>query len=366
MAFIHTARAFARRSKSRWIRYKYLTNDIAKQKKALASYSTGITDVIDCEPLSSKVYAAFVYYEQQEFVSASVQRIITSLRDHDVNVMIMCNHELAPKQLEFFKGMTHSIILRNNQGFDFGAFKDAVKHLRDGDFEVDRLLIMNDSVFYSSVGLDSLVSHLLGIEDAISAYENWGEDHHMQSFAMSLSSEILESEPFNNFWNSYIPVNNRVHAIDSGEKVLSRAVLEAARTSRVIYNASELEAALLEQPEEFGERLIVFAQPWRGHIEAMDRSEMPWAAQVNKFIDFVNVTSPIHSGAYLFPKFLQSPIYKKDIVYRSRFQFWEVQSWIQGLMPEEEIEEYLDILRKKGDPSGLSGEDKYRYSVGSK
>jgi len=360
-----TQKAFAELA-NRWYTYRYCTRDINQQTAALSNYTSGIAEVIECSPLASRSYAAFVYYEPQQTVSKSVQRIVAELRAQDINVFILCNHDLSADQTDFFREHSHSIVLRNNQGFDFGAYKDIVGYLDDLGIAIDRLMLLNDSVFYASPGLKEFVASLLGPEDVIGAYENWAEDHHLQSFAISFSGRVLSSESFLQFWADYVPINNRVHAIEAGEKKLTRAALAAARTSRVVFNVSALSDTLIESNRTFTDALTIFPHPWRGSLEGLNRKRLAVPTLVTKFIDVINQTSPVHSGAYLFPKYLQSPVYKKDLVYRGRFAFWEIQSWLPELMPADEAAEFLNVLRKKGDVSHLARADYNRYRVGAR
>jgi hypothetical protein len=82
--------------------------------------------------------------------------------------------------------------------------------------------------------------------------------------------------------------------------------------------------------------------------------------------DIVNVTSPIHAGAFLFPYFMRCPLYKKDLVYRQRFQFWELSILLEKTLPRDEHGEFMLVLRQKGDHKRLSIPDLRRYEIGVK
>lgn len=283
-----------------------------------------------------------------------------------MNVVLVCNHELKVGQLEFFKKTCSKIIIRGNQGFDFGGYKDAIMHLKS-TASCSRLIIMNDSVFFSKFGLEGMVQRLLGPEDVVASYENWidNEHHHIQSFCLSVSGYVFKTKNFSEFWENYIPINNRVYAIECGEKKLSRAILNDARDSHVIYSVASLYEKLRQLDDPLNEQLFLLPFPWRDNILRIceNRSNNFMAMKVSELI---NVTSPIHSGAYYFPALLQSPLFKKDLVYRHRFEFWEVETWANHLMRKEDAEEYLAILRKKGDKHVLSKSDQSKYNLGIK
>ncbi|WP_289043987.1 rhamnan synthesis F family protein [uncultured Aliiroseovarius sp.] len=343
---------------------RYIAFDRIKDRVLLNNY---VDDIQNAEMVSDKTdgsFAIFVYYEPGQTVSASVQRIIRSLAKADVNIILMSNHALSDEQHAFFRDHCHTLIRRGNQGFDFGCYKDAIKFIGEKGLSPERLIILNDSVFYASPGLDDFVAALDGEEDVIAAYENWGEDYHLQSFSISVSHDVLTSRPFQQFWKSYIPSNNRVLAIELGEKQLSYAILESAKTTKVIYSVDQLYRRLLDSGgvEESMLRTTV-AVSWRG---AISPSPINIKHRVVEVCGLIARTSTIHSGAYFFPKYMASPIYKKDLVYRGRFRLWEVGAWLQDIMPADEREEFLNLLRQKGDSSQLTTWDKFKFRNGLK
>ena len=335
--------------------------DMTWQRLKLSGYRTGIVSAEQTAPLASDRFALFVFYEPEGAVAASVQRAVTALRAQDVNVVILCNHPISPAQRDCLGPRCHTLIHRDNQGFDFGAWKDGVTFLREKAVPVGRLLLMNDSVFFAERGLAAMIARMLGDEDVVAAFENWStaEDHHLQSFALALSGGVVASKPFRTFWDGYVPLNNRIHAIERGEKLLSRAVLAAAQTTHVMFSAAALHARLTQHSGSLFEPIMRLPKPWREVVVPDDRA----AKQVTQII---NTTSPVHAGAYWFPRLLDVPMFKKDLVYRNRFAFWEVESWIGDVLPPDEAEEFLTILRKKGDGSQLSGIDRLKIRIGVK
>jgi len=347
-------------------RFRYQTFDILWQKIKLRNYTSGILKVEEFSPLPSDDFCIFVYYEPDGYVSNSVKRVLGELKKQNVNVLLSVNSNLSELQLDYFSNTVQAILYRNNQGFDFGSYKDSVRFLKERGDGVRRLLFLNDSVFYASTGLPEMIASLLKDSDAVALFENWGEGYHLQSFGFSVSSDTFNSGPFTTFWRDYIPVNNRLYAIESGEKELSRAILAGARSSEVIYTAAKLRTPIIDDADfSIFENLRTFAHPWRGSLANLDKLSLD-EFLADKVIEFINVTSPIHAGAYLFPKYMLSPVYKKDLVYRGRFSFWEIENWLPDVMPDDEAEEYLTLLRKKGDSSSLSTVHNKQYKIGVK
>ena len=344
---------------------RYFTLPRAISSYRLADYTTAVHARHDGEIEARGRIAVFVHWNPGTTIDPSTGRMIEALRDGGYAVLIVSNSKLTDDQLAWLRPRCWRMLERGNQGFDFGAWKDGMNHLYEEDVPIDRLILLNDSVFFSDRGLPEMVAALDRDHDLVSAFENWGEGYHVQSFTVSLSGFVATSEPFRRFWRDYMPFSNRIHAIDAGEKALSRTALKVARTSEVIYSTSSLYNAIVDAPK-LRDPLIRLPIQWRGYYQAStnEKSTREWIA--NKIIDIVNATSPIHAGAYYFPKLLDCPLYKNDLVYRARFQFWEIENWLPELMDADIGREFLTRLRAKGDASALSPVDRRKYNIGIK
>ena len=345
--------------------------DVARQKRQLAGYDGDIQSVSRRCALSNGHFAIFVFYGPDGIAPPDVTNVLKALSDATVHVVLVSNHKLSSEQSDAFSPICHTVIERGNQGFDMGAYRDALMWMKAGDITPDRLLFLNNSVYYAGRGLADFVASLLGLEDAIAAFENWGEGHHLQSFALSVSRKVLQSKSFDRFWQEYLPVNNRVYAIEAGERGLSRAVMAAAQSSRVIYSIAALGDALRKDGPVFAQCEPYLPLPTSSaaltrRADLAQRSLSP-EDTAQHICDIIGQTSPIHSGAYFFARYLGCPIFKKDIVYRKRFDYWQVEHWLADVMPDEDDREaFLHVLRKRGDAKTLRGSDRVKYYVGVK
>ena len=75
--------------------------------------------------------------------------------------------------------------------------------------------------------------------DFISLNCNYERRLHFQSYFLCFSNIVFQNNKFQDFWKGYIPLNNRFHAIENGEKRLSRKVLSNFR-SNVLYQSHKL------------------------------------------------------------------------------------------------------------------------------
>lgn len=328
-------------------------------------------------------YAILVYYEPNGVMSTSVQNLLEELTRQEVNVLTVSNIPLSAEQATIIERHSWSVMIRGNQGLDFGAYKDAIRHLGALGVELDRLLLLNDSVYYFSRGLSEFVSGLLGSEDTIAAFENWDPQHahHLQSFALSVSGFVYNHPTFSRFWRDYIPYNNRLMAIEKGEKKLSRACLKVARTTKVIYNAGDLydvvntDNASIPATEFYVSAPIEVREGYDGRkflgppkkTTSRDRSKHGELTEAHKYrlFDTMYTGSPLHTSMYYFARFARCPIIKKDIVYRKQYRFWEVEVLLRDIYDKDEMSEFLTMLRVKGNMSALPILKRAKTKVGA-
>lgn len=362
MTILSFLRHFA--TKSIVIYYTQVDPRLQKYRLKLKGYNGDIKTTIEGASLTdSGIYCIFVYYETDGKVSRSVQNILETLQRQNINIILVTNANLSERQSTYLTAHTHTIVLRGNQGFDFGAYQDCINHLRDTAPNLSRLIILNDSVYYFSKGIESFVQGLMGEEDSIAAFENWDPIHayHLQSFALSVSGDVFRHPAFESFWKKYIPINNRLHAIERGEKKLSEACLKASSSTRVIYSTQDAltaaETAVDDlKPFEFyistpvdirSEKSFIFSpESLSGKVKSDNESLKSLKFFSN--IDGIYRGSPIHAGMMFFSWYTDCPTVKKDIIYREQFRFWEVDYILRKRFDSEEIDEFLTLARKKG------------------
>src|SRR5687768_11522699 len=113
--------------------------------------------------------------------------MLESLKKNEVNTIVVSNSALSADQLSALKPLSSEILVRGNEGLDFGAYRDAVLRLSAGGKPVSRLLILNDSVYVFRRGLDALLGELVSDDIAmVAAYENWELHFHFQSFCLAM------------------------------------------------------------------------------------------------------------------------------------------------------------------------------------
>lgn len=339
--------------------------DIAARLKALGDDpDLGILHHEVLRDWTGGAVAILVLFRPDGEAPGDLVRLARALDAKGVRVILVANHRLSEDQRRAFEGVAGELVERQNQGLDLGAYRALSLELGQRGTTPSRVLYLNDSVFYAARGLDSFVDALLGEAAVIAAFENWAEGHHLQSFALSVSGEVFVNPAVRDFWRDYRGIDNRVHAIEAGEKGLSAALHAATRDIEVIFPVSAL-ARALRQSDARGVRIDKLPIGWRREADrVLGHAEATGLAMALETARVVGDTSPIHAGAWAFPRFLGCPLFKKDLVIRERFTFAEVEDWSSEVMDEADRREFLAILRQRGEPGRLGRRERRRIAVG--
>lgn len=137
---------------------------------------------------------------------------------------IVAVNTLTLSQLGELEQQIDCYIERPNFGRDFGSYKAGFLHVFSQGWHqaCPRLLMMNDSVFFSASRLPKFLNELLSSDvEVLGATENFEIEHHLGSFCIAIANPVLKSVRFQNFWKFYMLSDIRTKVIKYGEIRLS-------------------------------------------------------------------------------------------------------------------------------------------------
>jgi hypothetical protein len=307
------------------------------------------------------LFAIFLIW-QPETLSWYVRNALEALAEAKVNVILVVNHPLNGAMEGQLIASCRQILIRDNTGFDIGGYQDATKWLRD-NCSVDRLLYLNDSVYYFREGLTDTFDRLANSKaDVCSVFENWEFTYHVQSFCFSISRQVFDSPAFVNFWNNYLPVNSRLWAIQRGEIGLSKAIVPHSKSFEVIYSPNDVRDKIgsLGQDE-----LLQINKYLPIRIRFNDiGSTLQRQTIEDHLINQLSSYSQIHTGGFLYRKFLGNPLIKRDLVYRAQFSIYDVEHCLKAIGHEDHLDEILSDMRRKGNGNQLPLLKKIQFMEG--
>ena len=295
-------------------------------------------------------FAIFLIW-QPKTIPWYVQNALDALAEAKINIILVVNHPLTGEMRQSLAKQSRCILVRNNTGFDIGGYQDATKLIRE-QFSIKRLLYINDSIYFFRDGLSEMFMRMADSNsDVCTAFENWEFNYHVQSFCFSVSRKLFDSPAFVQFWNNYLPVSSRLWAIKHGEIGLSRAVVPVTDSFEVIYSPNDIRSGLkgMTVPDLLSLNAYL---PIRIRLHR-DARRLQRAALEDYLIDQISTYSQIHTGGFLYRRFLGSPIIKRDLVYRAQYTLYDVENCLKAAGHEDHLHEILSDMRRKGAGSQL-------------
>jgi hypothetical protein len=351
-------------------------------------------DVISTQALSETkggIFCVFHLFVKHR-LPASTRRALEALRALDVSLVIVSNGPIPAEDVPLLESLAHTIIIRRNIGRDFGGYRTGVLHALD-NCAPDRLLVVNDSVFFAEKGLAAFFAALCQGGEYVGAAENHEFGYHVGSYALGFGPRVFRHKEFRAFWQNYQLSELRPKVIKTGEIALNRMVIgRIGAKPEVVFSPRRLGLALnrlslvelmdtaARMPGSFPEReplksLRSTAESWfesdsdDGETVSSNRPVDAAAALAGAspedvlglvaksyrgklergLMDFVFRGSQIHWGALPFVRHLDCPLIKADLVLRGIYGVGEL-SGFADLMPEAEYEEFFAMCTRRGVP----------------
>lgn len=358
----------------------------------------------------SNKYAVFVLYSKTQLPTFTAN-LIDAIGRSSFNLVIVSNADLSPLLRAWLQEKSYVVIERANLGRDFGAYKDGLGYVMSQEKDVERVLLVNDSLFFFSKGLDSLIAGLDGPQDFIGVTEVMEFHYHVQSYMLSLGRNVIHNTQFVKFWKQYRPVSTRRWSIHNGEVKFTRTLTKAGFRPHVLFQAAELGLHLRRRsirdvveavrllPEAFRQVLyrqfdevigegtqvesvsvleaisqgvVSFPAPNRsdgGRLGAISNQALTmerWNFEIltSKIVALIAERNQVHVGGFLFMKFLGLPVIKRDIFFRQVYALEEVYRILTELQ-EPLRDEVLADLRRGGTAEHIKGFRKILFRHGS-
>jgi len=183
------------------------------------------------------------------------QLLIKEAKEQGIYVIGVNTLKLKPENIA--STLFDVYIEKDNYGRDFSSYQTGMKFMFDNriDERCERLLIINDSVFFSIRGLKEFLYQLFNSKtEVLGATENSQHSHHLGSFCISVCGDIVRSQRFKEYWEKYKLSNVRPLVIKRGEFALSKllkSLVSSEQQFKSLYNISFVEKKLKTDEDFF-------------------------------------------------------------------------------------------------------------------
>ena len=263
---------------------------------------------------------------------------LQNLQKLKVNTLLIVNaNRLNKIDKSVFDYSNHTLI-RKNIGRDIGAYKDGLKYLSTNIKlnNIKKLFFYNDSLFVRKKDYLKFLNQFFDLNyDFIAPFQTFEIEHHFQSFAFSVSGQILNHRKYLSFWRRIYQFSHRKYAINKGEKKNTRIIKKLTTNYKILFSTLNIDISLQSQ-----KKIDIFLKLLPSSIRDANKIEfqnifknnaLSYNANYssNKFIksyilfeissilekisNTISMRNQIH---YLAPLITNCPILKKDIFYR--------------------------------------------------
>jgi len=368
-----------------------------------------ISTVFSEEVLSDKIiensigdkFCVLLLYQKYD-IQSNILNLLRVLKEKNINVLIVSNLKINKDNARLLEPYSYRIIERKNYGRDFGGYRCGILKVLN-DNKPKRLIILNDSIFYQTRGLDNFVAEMSENIDKefIAATENFEFDHHGGSFALSFGKNLINDKRFVSYWRNYRNSEFRPKVIKKGELGLSSLIINKIGIKPyIIYNIkslqismksatfNEINTSVKSMPSSFYtnpnrelyvenllnnkiSKFIFIENSFNSQNEDSNDSFIKNEIMKNEGLDNKSILdlisldtknamiekitgfgfkgSQIHLLGYVFSQYLRCPIVKNDLVVRLVYRPEELLCF-KNMMTDSEYEEFMFIQVSRGNP----------------
>lgn len=176
--------------------------------------------------LAKKRLAILVVYSSNRKLDKCVSFLAEKMKEHCQKLMIVINGSVEEKGICELKQITNSVRVRENSGYDCGAYKQALIEYIGWDElkEYDDIILLNDSCFGPIYPMEDVLKKMDN-----SQYDFWGITeqpvikagnytevklpHHIQTYFLCISKRMFDTKEFRDFWERLEPCNGYMDTV---------------------------------------------------------------------------------------------------------------------------------------------------------
>lgn len=187
--------------------------------------------------------AVFCHYDRRGALHDYVEHYLKCLRDAGFRIYFVSNSpQLAPEAIRRLTPLCSKIMRRDNIGYDFGAYKEAILAIPDRR-ELARLLVVNDSIYGP---FSPLESHLEAMgpdrADVWGLTDSFEIRYHLQSYFLLFHAHAIRHEAFERFWKELPFVSLKGWIIHHAEVALTQRLAAAGLRIKSKYAYEDITA----------------------------------------------------------------------------------------------------------------------------
>jgi rhamnosyltransferase len=211
--------------------------------------------------------AIYFFYDAEGIVDKYVDYFLRDLNKNLDRLIVIVNGKLTPEGRKTFNMFTKELIVRENKGFDVGAYKEGLEHIGWNNMDdIDELVLCNFTQFGPLYPFSEMFEEMntrdidfWGITKHYKLnIDPWGIceygyiPEHIQSSFIVVRNTLLNSYEYKKFWKDITLVESYNQAISKYEGIFTKKFNDFGFTSDTYINTDEMEEnhpyPLMKQP----------------------------------------------------------------------------------------------------------------------
>lgn len=189
---------------------------------------------------SNKPICIFSHYDRDNEIAEYVTYYLKSL-NKIFDIVFVSTAGLSESSVEEIAELVNTVIIKENFGYDFGAWKTGLNYLALSGVEYDRLLLCNDSVYGPFGEIETIVdSAAKSGADVYAISDSYEISYHLQSYFMIFNKKVLQSSAWDKFWANFKIIKNKHELILRNEIGLSQHLQSNGFILKALVPASAL------------------------------------------------------------------------------------------------------------------------------
>ena len=144
---------------------------------------------------------------------------------------------------------------------------------------------------------------------------------------------------------------------------MTAAIIPIAQSVEIFYTPEQLQPHLdglsLDELQKLNDYLPRLVRLQRGELEKLSKP-----ALLDELCRRIATRSQIHTGAFLYQRFMGCPLMKRDLYYRLQFSMAEVEEYLHEVRTDDHFEDILAEMKQKGSGRDLSYWNMARFAEG--
>lgn len=222
-------------------------------------------EVIDgALPRGGKIAVFLVY--QPRGLSPTVLETAAHIASKGYAPLVVSNTPLSGPDRTALAETAWKILLRPNYGYDFGGYRDAILWLSDRQIAPDRLMILNDSIWFPVWPEETLIDRMEALgADLAGAVIHPSQRRRkiatrrpafIESYFYIANRRAIESPAFRAFWQGFRVSSIKFNAVYRGERSFSHFLEKSGLSVQGVIHADPILAAIGTRDDAFLARTL--------------------------------------------------------------------------------------------------------------